>query len=149
MTTAITELSECVRHAITSAVGEAFASFLIAVDPKPQPRARVGRWGAYYPKTFQAYKTEVLERLEDLNAPSEDGLFILCVESVVQKPKTSKLSVPKGDVDNFAKAPLDALTRMSRIYTDDTNIVALWTTKRFAEPGEQPGTLIHWLKLET
>jgi Holliday junction resolvase RusA-like endonuclease len=75
------------------------------------------------------------------DAPLLGPLFVR-ITNIVQKAKTSKLVWPRGDVDNYAKAPLDAITKAATVWHDDDQVVDLHTSKRFANPGEQPGTLV-------
>lgn len=70
--------------------------------------------------------------------PIESFCTVL-VEQIVEKPKTSKKMFPRGDVDNYAKAPTDILTS-KKFWMDDDLITGLYTSKRFAEAGEEPRT---------
>ena len=63
------------------------------------------------------------------------------LEFVITRAKTSKLSRPIGDIDNYAKAILDAMTKKG-FWKDDVDIVTLAATKRFAEFGETAHTKI-------
>lgn len=60
------------------------------------------------------------------------------------KPKTTKRDYPRGDTDNYAKAILDAMTKAGPFFEDDDQVTALMVTKRFAEPDEEPRTIINW-----
>ncbi len=51
----------------------------------------------------------------------------------VEKPKTGKLLTPRGDVDNFAKGPLDIGT--GRLWVDDDQIIDLRATKDYVSHG--------------
>jgi Holliday junction resolvase RusA-like endonuclease len=53
---------------------------------------------------------------------------------VVKKPKTTKFTHPKWDIDNGVKACLDCLN--NKLWLDDSQIVSLHVTKEWAEPGE-------------
>lgn len=50
------------------------------------------------------------------------------------KPKSSKLSMPKPDVDNIAKGILDGLN--GHLWVDDTQIKKLVIEKSWAKPKE-------------
>ena len=50
-------------------------------------------------------------------------LFVI-VESVIQKARTSKLTMPTPDVDNLAKGPLDVITQSDVSWDDDKSISA-------------------------
>ncbi len=113
------------------------------MPPVPASRPRVTRWGVYYTKTYETWR-----KLAEAATPP-GSLFLdasipllVVVSSVVQKPKTGKLSRPKGDVDNYAKAPLDTITKSGGYWHDDDQLVHLLSSKRYAQPGEEPRTLI-------
>ena len=53
----------------------------------------------------------------------------------VKKPKTTKLTCPRGDVDNFAKGVLDSFNGI--IWDDDKNIVRLVVQKEWAPDGTE------------
>lgn len=114
-------------------------------DPSPNHRPRVGRWGTYYPKVYSTWKARCVEQIAvqraGLKEPFSEPLGVV-FEAIVKRPKTSKFTTPAGDADNYAKAPLDAATQTG-IWGDDRQIMAIAGYKRFAEPGEQPGVLLH------
>lgn len=53
----------------------------------------------------------------------------------------------KPDLDKLARALCDALTGL--IFTDDSQVTELITSKRTAAIGEQPGVHIEWRKVVT
>lgn len=113
------------------------------MPPVPASRPRVTRWGVYYTKTYTTWR-EMAERATprgELNLSADVPLLVV-IESVVLKPRTSKLKRPKGDVDNYAKAPMDCITQAEGYWYDDEQIIHLLSSKRFANPGEEPRTLI-------
>jgi len=112
------------------------ASFFI--NPVPASRPRVTRWGVYYGKNYTAWRKEAMELIKE-QSDTIDLYVTVIVENIVKKPKTSKKDYPRGDVDNYAKAPLDVLTK-KEFWTDDDIIVNLITSKRFAEPDEEERT---------
>lgn len=48
--------------------------------------------------------------------------------------------ITSPDLDKLGRAVMDALSGLA--YTDDSQVTSLWIWKRFAEPGEQPGSLL-------
>lgn len=112
------------------------ASFL--VNPVPASRPRVTRWGVYYGKNYTKWRKEAMELIQD-QTDSINLYLTVIVENIVFKPKTSKKDYPRGDVDNYAKAPLDILTKKN-FWSDDDAIINLVCSKRFAEPGEEERT---------
>lgn len=117
---------------------------LIPVSPTPASRPRVGRWGVYYGKPYQLWMKTVDDLLRPLQASARTtrGPVRVRIHNVVRKPKTGKLLYPVGDWDNYAKAACDAVTRAEIIWEDDRQIIDGRAFKRYAEPGEEPHTLI-------
>lgn len=112
-----------------------------ALAPTPASRPRVTKWGTYYGKNYTAWKKQAEAFVQTLNGTQDpDARYAVFVETIAAKPKTSKLTSPNGDVDNYAKGPLDALTRSEVIWKDDKQIDVLVVTKRWAEPDETPRT---------
>jgi len=74
-----------------------------------------------------------------------EGKVAIDIQYVIPKARTSKLTIPSGDIDNFAKATMDALTK-KEYWTDDKNVVVLVASKTFdvsPEAHERPaGTYI-------
>jgi len=112
-----------------------------ALNPVPASRPRVTRWGTYYSKTYKNWMTEA-EQFVPTADEIIDRPVIVLQEHIVKKARTSKLILPNGDVDNYAKASLDALTKGKTVWTDDKIVKGLFTYKRFAEEAEEPGTLV-------
>lgn len=121
------------------------ALFLFNIDPVPASRPRVTRWGTYHTKTYKTWLTAAAECLKNgpiAGQPVPDGVpLVVVAEFVCRKPRTTKLVTPKGDIDNYLKAPLDALTHAGA-WGDDKWITTVIASKRFAEPGEEPHTTI-------
>jgi Holliday junction resolvase RusA-like endonuclease len=105
------------------------------------------RGGTYFSKAHEAFSAECTKQLA-LVRPAEplSGNLLALVEIVAAKPKTGKLSEPRGDCDNWAKIPLDAATKVG-IWNDDMQVVAMSCMKRYAEPGELPGANL-WIGAE-
>lgn len=124
--------------------GEGWWEVYFPLQPVPASRPRVGRFGTYYPKRYQTWKTEAASFLKPYwndADPVFDPVFVI-VRSVVKLPKTTKREHPKPDVDNFAKAPLDVITGSQLVWNDDDQVVLLVTDKRYASPGEEPYTFV-------
>lgn len=125
-------------------VGSECWQIVLALNPVPAARPRVGKFGTYYPKTYSRWKIEADEQLAPFavgNTPTSELLYVH-VLFIVEKPKTSKLAAPNGDLDNYVKAALDAVTKSQVLWYDDRQIVALHAQKRFAREGEHCGTII-------
>lgn len=120
------------------------ASVNFPFDPVPASRPRVTRWGVYYSKTYSSWKK--LAEENTASGPLELAAttpLVVIVESVCKKAKSSKLAFPKGDTDNYAKGPLDVITKAEGYWCDDKQVVWLLSGKRFAAPGEDPHTAVH------
>ncbi len=126
----------------------ALLQFWVQTKPAPASRPNVSRsGGVYYSKSYEAFAADCRRELA-IQKPSEPlrGNLLCVVEIIAAKPKTGKLAEPRGDVDNWAKGPLDAATKAA-IWVDDTQLVAGGFLKRYAEPGEDPGVKL-WVGTE-
>jgi Holliday junction resolvase RusA-like endonuclease len=107
----------------------------IAGTPVPASRPRVSRWGTYYTKPYKEWMQAAEKQLGKqpkkytVKDPCHATIWVRC-----KKAKTSKLQIPRGDIDNFAKAALDALVK-ARILEDDNLVVYLFVEKSF---GSEP-----------
>ena len=125
--------------------------FIVYGDPVPQPRPRITARGsfahAYTPKkhAVHAYRSEIRRAWNDpsLVLPHEPfsgpvEVSIVChfarPQSQLRKdgsPKPSAPLYPRPDVDNLAKAVLDALTDAGA-WGDDSQVVSLKITKKWS-----------------
>jgi len=119
-------------------------SLVFPFDPVPASRPRVTKWGTYYAKTYKAWKQKAERWLSPGTFQLDADVPLLVeTEAIVRKPKTSKLDYPKGDTDNYAKGPLDVITKVGGYWDDDRQVVCLMSSKRFAARDEQPRTEVH------
>lgn len=108
----------------------------------PRPRFRVikGKFAsAYMPSNYQHHTEELVARLQSIPMETTDLPLSVNITVLVTKPKTSKLTFPKPDTDNYAKTVLDAVTKAGNIWHDDTQVIDLHVTKLFAAEGLEAG----------
>lgn len=118
-------------------------AFVFQLQPVPASRPRVSKWGVYYAKPYREWQAAAKKLAQDFEkSPVGTIPLFVIVESVIQKARTSKLTMPTPDVDNLAKGPLDVITQADVSWDDDKSISALLTLKRFAAPGEEPHTTV-------
>jgi Holliday junction resolvase RusA-like endonuclease len=134
-------LTKWLRSVVTGAV----MTMRVEAEPSPASRPRVSRFGTYYTKPYATWKAacqqQMASQIQGEIGPIGTRLAAV-VEVIVQKPKTTKLTAPKGDVDNYAKGVLDGATQAG-VWGDDTQVHVLVVTKRWTEPGEEPGAIVH------
>ena len=125
-------------------------------DPKGQPRprafARHGKARVYDPGTAEHWKSQIAlafpQTILMYSGPVAVTLHFGFVRPKSHYRKTGGLtkSAPIGhlnkpDLDNCVKAVFDALTTIG-VWTDDTQVVDLCATKRYADPGDRAGCQI-------
>ncbi len=118
--------------------------FYLPHPPVPAARPRVSKWGVYYPKTYRTWRLDTDASLARFERPvtTVRGPVYVTVYSVCKRPKKLTRELPRGDVDNYSKAVLDAVTRTGLVWKDDDQVKILLTGKRYAEEGEEPHTYI-------
>ena len=114
------------------------------VNAEPRPESlRVYQSRVYQGKLYAAFHRACVAQLAEQmgGCAPLDGPLMVAVEAVCSRPKTTKRSWPVGDVDNFLKGPMDALTKVGA-WKDDDQVQIAYPTKRYARPGEEPGVNI-------
>ena len=115
MTTAVTsKLTALVSAVLDNMVGLAKAGLTtlwIGGKPVPAGRPRVTRWGTYYPKSYTQWQKQAWNAVASLDAVPSDRPIALMVGVHCLRPKKTEHVAPMGDVDNFAKGPMDLLTK--------------------------------------
>lgn len=122
-------------------------SVYLAMEPVAASRPRVSRWGTFYAEAYKTYLATASEVLHALQLPMLSGPLAVKLEVVCTKPMTSKLDLPRQDIDNFAKSVLDALTKAGA-WLDDSQVARLSVEKRFALKEEPAHTSIEIRMLE-
>lgn len=107
-----------------------FPQVRIVIDPMPCPRPRVGRFGAYYPVKYSNWRAMFQEELDRVVGKGFKPIAdILAVDVILEcrRPRSTKLAYPKPDIDNYAKAVLDACNGV--LWLDDSQIISLYASK--------------------
>lgn len=106
---------------------------VLFTDPVPCPRPRVGRHGAYYPARYRNWKDsfrKLLVAKVASDAPIR-GPVTARIRIFVKRPRKTSLGWPKPDVDNYAKAVMDACNGV--VWEDDAQVIELRVDKQWAE----------------
>lgn len=127
--------------------------FRIPGQPIPQPRVRVSTRGgfarAYVPSRHPIHAYRQAIALASRNAGTITGACSLEIAAVFARPASHwrKGGLAKsspawpghrdGDLDNVAKAVADSLP-----FADDTQVVELVASKRYAARDEEPHTIV-------
>lgn len=111
------------------------------LEPVPASRPRVTQFGTFYGKGYKDWMAQAGRLMETIPEGLDriDHPVAVEVRVVATKPKTGKLMFPRGDCDNYAKGPLDVMTKAG-VWKDDSLVASLSITKRYAEPGESAST---------
>jgi Holliday junction resolvase RusA-like endonuclease len=113
--------------------------WIFPISPIAASRPRLSKHGAYYTGPYKRFREECAECVyKVLGADFEplDTPLSVDLELYITRPKTTKLTQPKADIDNFVKAIFDVMNK--RLWVDDTLVRAMYATKQWASLGE-PG----------
>ena len=120
-------------------------TFSVPGDPVPQPRPRVSTAGgfarAYVPKQHpvHAYRQAVAAAARAAGLTQTGDPLNVVIDAVFRRPKShmnkagvkaTAPTLPRPDVDNVAKAVLDAL---QDVIGDDTNVSRLVVEKSYGQ----------------
>jgi Holliday junction resolvase RusA-like endonuclease len=118
-------------------------TFTVLGEPVPQPRPRVSTQGgfarAYVPSTHpvHAYRKAVAMQAKAAGLRDTGDMLDVVIMAAFARPKSHKTktglrkgapALPRPDVDNIAKAVLDAL---QDVIGDDTHVRQLTIAKRY------------------
>lgn len=143
LTTAIQEFEE--------ALGESRV-LLLPFEPvaASRPRINMKTGGVFYPPNHTKFHKTALAYLKAHceSAPFSEAAIVI-VEVVKKAPKKGKYNYPKvGDVDNYAKLPLDVTTQANVAWDDDNQITHLFVMKRYQTGDEEPHVKVKIWEIE-
>lgn len=121
-------------------------TIVIELPPVPASRPRVSKFGTYYAANYKDWKKAALGFFPKDLQPILGALRV-DLEIVYKRPKKITRPIPPGDIDNYAKAALDAVNDAG-VWGDDRQVTTLLVKKRYAHLEEDPHTRIH-IKKET
>lgn len=108
--------------------------FWFDTAPVPASRPRVSKFGTYYGKRYKAFRkafqqevAEFRKGFRPLTADRLNASVVFCVP----RPKTTKLVVPRGDIDNYVKALFDGCNEL--VWRDDTQVTGLHAQKMWSD----------------
>jgi Holliday junction resolvase RusA-like endonuclease len=119
-------------------------SFYVVGTPIPQGSKTIARRGT---KTWlrDANANRLRPWRHTVAAAADQGVTFdapvkVTLSFVLPRPKRPRWLVPavKPDIDKLTRSTLDGLTDGGLLY-DDSRVVELHVTKRYATPGDQPG----------
>jgi len=104
------------------------------LKPSPASRPKVSRYGTYYGKNYTTFRRMAAVEIPKVikshaKYPLTQALVVHAI-AYAEKPKSSDKDWPRGDVDNYAKAILDACNGL--VWEDDDCIILLVTSKAWA-----------------
>lgn len=124
-------------------------SLIIKMEPVTASRPKLGRGRTYYAPKYSKFKAaaphfvgEALNRA-GIGRPMS-GYLSVTLRMIATRPKKSVLERPLPDVDNYAKAVLDACNGI--VWHDDEQIASLAIVKEWAPIGESGRIELHLTK---
>lgn len=130
-------------------------SFWLPLDPVPAPRPRIRvmelpggkRMGvAYYIGKYKNFLVDAPKAIPKSPHFFEKGSPVeVNIAFLMRSPKKPANSYPVGDIDNYIKSILDAITKNGTYWHDDSQVIALTATKQYGEHSvtEAPGIMVN------
>jgi Holliday junction resolvase RusA-like endonuclease len=129
---------------IVAALPPGETSAVVPVAPCPASRPRVGKYGTYYQGPYGKFVTQAPPVFAAHLPPPTDELGFLVLRHYIARPKSTKLSAPRGDADNFNKASADAIQKAGVLFHDDVQCVGMLSTKQWAD---EPRIEVTWIPM--
>lgn len=118
---------------------ELIVSFKVIGKAVPQARPRFAAGHAYESANSRRYKQLVRQTASvamDMTLPITTPVRVELEEIRRLKSKQDGYAVTRPDLDNIIKALLDGMNGI--VYTDDSQVVAINASKRYASADEEP-----------
>lgn len=116
----------------------------LPVEPRPASRPKVTKYGTYFGRPYTIFRQTAQPYANAYKGPPPiQGPVVILIEIVCTKPKTGKLTHPRGDVDNYTKGVMDILTKSNNFWKDDVQVVALHAYKRYSNPTETAASHVY------
>jgi Holliday junction resolvase RusA-like endonuclease len=122
--------------------------------PAPRPRFRVIRTksggsfvSTYYDKKYATFLKDAPPKINDLLGfgVEHPALFTgpvkLGVVFWIERPKSTKRTTPRFDIDNYLKSIMDAMTHAG-VWSDDDQVECVYARKAFAPTNAAIGTAV-------
>ena len=109
--------------------------WMFPISPIAASRPRVSKHGAYFAGPYKLFRKEMTDLVPMILGESWEpleGSLKVDLELYVTRPKKTKLSAPKADIDNYVKAIFDCMNK--RLWVDDTQIREVYATKQWTQP---------------
>ena len=122
-------------------LGEGLREVYLPLAPVPAARPRVSKWGTYYPKSYATWIKDAAKMFDELARHQSEPWTcpVFCLVAVgAPRPKKPANPYPVPDVDNYAKANLDAVQKCGFLIKDDKQVQVLLTSKRYVKGDEHP-----------
>ena len=101
-------------------------------SPRPRFRVVAGKWAhTYFPAIYKKWRAFIASRLATKFKKTGRPSLLIC-DFGISKPKTTKFDTPAGDIDNYAKSLMDAITD-SKVLEDDRQVVLLIAKKCWSD----------------
>ena len=136
----------------TSSDGERRVRFTLPGEPIPAPRPRIrviklkdgkSLGTAYYTGKYKQYVDEAPKAIPESPIYFEKGTPVYVeLTFFLAKPKKPANSYPVGDIDNYQKSILDAITKNGTYWHDDAQVVHVQAFKVYIEGEPRTDVLI-------
>ena len=117
------------------------AEWIFNINPTAASRPRVSFKGghAYFTGPYKRFREEMATLVPNTigdHVPFTGDVSVT-VEFMAQRPKTTKLSAPRGDIDNYLKAIFDSMN--GKVFEDDKQIVICHARKSWTSSNDEDG----------